>query len=763
MDHAFMGCYSLTTLDLSHFDTSRVRYMNNMFLGCSSLISLNLSNLNLPKIKDMSGVFYGCTKLKYLNIENIKLNNETRIDDIFSFTPLNTMVYCNDERLNYLLENYIPLFVYCYKDISFPNYKMKFYKKDLDLSNYINIETINQMCRIKDDRVNISFIHNESYASIYVSQANFINKENDTEINKTEIIENLIENLININDRTDIDNGTDIVVQKTNILTMTTTYSQKINVKKNQTTIDLGECENLLKTHYNIPSNDSLYIIKLDISEEGMKIPKIEYEVYYPLYNDNLIKLDLSICQYSLVTISIPVSINDDINKYNISSDYYNDICSKTTSESGTDITLKDRKKDFIENNKSLCEEDCDLIDYDYETKKSKCSCLIKIELPLIDDIIFDKNKLLRRFVDIYNIANLNIMKCYKDVFDKKSLKINYGFFIVLCFELVYFTCLFIFIFQSFKQLKFVIHNIIFMIKTTKKNKETKPFNLRKNLIKLDVINTKQLNTIYVEHAMSRIKLDKNNNDSKSDKSKTMIIDTENELNNYESNIIYKDFELNSLNYEDALRIDKRTYIKYYFGLLKINHLLLFSFFTENDFNSRIIKMYLFFFLFDLNLTVNALFFNDDTMHKIYEDEGDYNFVYQLPKIIYSSLISKLINYIIKFLSLTQDKIVEIRQETNKKYLDDKMKKLILTLKIKFIIFFVLTFILLSFSWYYVSCFCGIYINTQIHLIKDTLFSFIMSMIYPFVLYLLPGIFRFCALKKKKSCLYKFSKLLQLI
>ena len=127
---------------------------------------------------------------------------------------------------------------------------------------------------------------------------------------------------------------------------------------------------------------------------------------------------------------------------------------------------------------------------------------------------------------------------------------------------------------------------------------------------------------------MSRIKLDKNNNDSKSDKSKTMIIDIENELNNYKSNIIYKDFELNSLNYEDALIIDKRKYIKYYFGLLKINHLLLFSFFTENDFNSRIIKMFLFFFLFDLNLTVNALFFNDDTMHKIYEDEGDYNFVY---------------------------------------------------------------------------------------------------------------------------------------
>ena len=128
-----------------------------------------------------------------------------------------------------------------------------------------------------------------------------------------------------------------------------------------------------------------------------MTIPKIEYEVYYPLYNNDLVKLDLIICKDIKIAVSIPVYINEDINKYNTSSNYYNDICSKATSKSGTDILLTDRKNEFINNNMSLCEEDCDLIDYDYDTKKAKCSCLTKINVPLIKDIKFvkfDKKKL---------------------------------------------------------------------------------------------------------------------------------------------------------------------------------------------------------------------------------------------------------------------------------------------------------------------------------------------------------------------------------
>ena len=76
-----------------------------------------------------------------------------------------------------------------------------------------------------------------------------------------------------------------------------------------------------------------------------MKIPKIEYEIYCKLNNSNLVQLDKSICKDSKIDIILPVRLDEDINKLNSSSDYYNDICYTTSSESGTDITLEDRKK----------------------------------------------------------------------------------------------------------------------------------------------------------------------------------------------------------------------------------------------------------------------------------------------------------------------------------------------------------------------------------------------------------------------------------
>ena len=143
-----------------------------------------------------------------------------------------------------------------------------------------------------------------------------------------------------------------------------------------------------------------------------MKIPKIEYEIYYPLYNNNLTKLNLSSCKDTKVEISIAVKIDNDLDKYNSSSNYYNDICYKTTSESGTDIILIDRKKEFVDNNMTLCEENCELIEYNYTKEKAKCSCGVKLSIPENYDIKFNKDEFFKNFIDIKNIMNLNILKC---------------------------------------------------------------------------------------------------------------------------------------------------------------------------------------------------------------------------------------------------------------------------------------------------------------------------------------------------------------
>ena len=123
-------------------------------------------------------------------------------------------------------------------------------------------------------------------------------------------------------------------------------------------------------------------------------------------------------------------------------------------------------------------------------------------------------------------------------------------------------------------------------------------------------------------------------------------------------------------------------------------------------------------------------------------------------------MISITINAIISFLSLSEKNIIKIKNKGIGK------EQLIKCLNIKFILFYSISFIFLIFFWYYLGCFCAVYINTQIHLITDTLLSFGLSLLYPFCICLLPGIFRIISLKdsgKGKKFLYIFSKLLQLI
>ena len=225
------------------------------------------------------------------------------------------------------------------------------------------------------------------------------------------------------------------------------------------------------------------------------------------------------------------------------------------------------------------------------------------------------------------------------------------------------------------------------------------------------------------------------------------------------------DYELNSLKYDLALQYDKRNYWEYYISLIKTKELIVFTFFTNTDYNSRMLKIILFLLSFTLFYTVNALFFNDSTMHQIYVDNGKFNFIYQIPKIIYSTLISAFINLLVKALALTEKSIIEIKSKSKKQIIDEKEKKRInIIIKLKIILFYVISSLLYLFFWYYLGCFCAVYENTQTHLIKDTFMSFLLSMIYPLFINMIPGIFRINAIKNKnRRILYKLSQLFQLI
>ena len=228
----------------------------------------------------------------------------------------------------------------------------------------------------------------------------------------------------------------------------------------------------------------------------------------------------------------------------------------------------------------------------------------------------------------------------------------------------------------------------------------------------------------------------------------------------------YIDEEINTLSYNLALQYDKRTYSEYYISLLKTKHNIIFTLFNNNDYNSKIIKIDLFLVGFTTYYTVNALFYNDDTMHKIYESKGKYKIEEQIPIIVCSSIISGILNVFLKLLALSNDAIINFKNDKTKINVNKRENDLKNKLNIKFVLYFLISFLLLSFFWYYISMFCVIYKNTQIHLLKDTIISFTLSMLYPFGIYLIPGIFRISALsnkKNKREFMYNFSKVLQII
>ena len=228
----------------------------------------------------------------------------------------------------------------------------------------------------------------------------------------------------------------------------------------------------------------------------------------------------------------------------------------------------------------------------------------------------------------------------------------------------------------------------------------------------------------------------------------------------------YNAQELNNMDYKLALKYDNRTFSEYYCSLIKRKNNFIFSFFYNNDYNSKIIKIDLFFISFIISFTVNALFFNDNTMHKIYEGKGKFQFIYQLPQIIYSSLISVVFNTLLKLLALSESDILTLKGKKENKDLNKKEEELNKKLQIKFILYFLISTLLLLLFWYYLLMFCAIYKNTQLHLIKDTLISFGLSLPYPFGINLLPGFFRIPSLSNKKGnrkYLYSISKILQLL
>ena len=798
MDYMFFGCFSLISLELSSFDTSNVIFMNSMFESCSELRTLDLSYFNSEKVENMNFMFSNCINLRYINFYNYSNECSPTTKDIFFSTP-DTLIICikdgspilsylsprqciindcskkinNFHKLTYdnriclndceddKIYNYQYNDDYCYDKCPKGTHSNKNNIHLCQMNEYecfedypfliIEYNTCTAECNGKDFFNDICTLNNLDN----ITQSILI--ESIKKAVEEGLMDDLIEDIINKEKH-------DIIKKRYNILyQITSAYNQNNNEYKNLSTIKLGELENIIKDKYNISINESLIIFKIEKYIEGILIPLIEYEIFNPETKEIIDLKNFQNINLNII-ISIPISIKENIlYKYDPNNRYYNDICYTYTTERGTDLTLFDRQNEFNKENYSFCFKNCLYSGYDLVNKKVICEC--RIEGLLINN----SYDFLNKFEISMKATNFYILKCYKLLFSKEGLIKNFFNYIILLIIILYIAAS---IYFYRKGLDFIWDEINEVIEN--KTLESK-YDINSKKVEKEISKDNSTAVFSSQKNQTEKTLKKNiynstinYNDSKSElqnKIKSFLINksAKQEIkkdNENEKSIEYIEIEINSFKFEDAVENDRRTYFQFYISLIKEKHILFFTFYKNKDYNSQIIKVCFLFFSLSIFLVVNAFFFNDLILHRIYYDYGKFNFIYILPQILYSIIITSIINEILKKISLSHPNILGIKNESNKYNLEGKILTELKRIIIKFTCFFIFGIIFLIIFWYYLSCFCAVFKNTQIYFIKTIIIGYILSLIYPFIYFLLPGIFRIPAIKFSGICFYKISQIL---
>ena len=402
--------------------------------------------------------------------------------------------------------------------------------------------------------------------------------------------------------------------------------------------------------------------------------------------------------------------------------------------------------------------------------------------------------------------TNYKVMICYNLVFNFKIFCHNYGSILTLILFIVYLCFMIYAIFRGLAPIKINVSKLIFeedklnnlnksnLLKYSRKSLKSK-LNLKekeeknghnppkKGQVRKSKIETNNL----VTEKMEFVETPKNDRDKKrkiskvKPSAKTLLADVNNieitkadkeKRNNVDgtkddSNQKNLDnFELNNLEFKDACKLDKRTFCKTYWSVLMREHVALLTFFAWKDYNLFYIKFDKFLILFCTDMTMNGLFFVHESMHKKYTDNEDSSFVDKIPQLLFSLLVSHAMEVILCFLSMTDKHIYEIKALPKLEQNDQLMFDIVDKIRKKLIAFFVFTFLVFLFHWYFISAFCAVYQNTQVIFLRDSGISILTSLIDPFLIYGATTLLRYFSLlkccKKKACCLYKVSDIFPL-
>ena len=270
----------------------------------------------------------------------------------------------------------------------------------------------------------------------------------------------------------------------------------------------------------------------------------------------------------------------------------------------------------------------------------------------------------------------------------------------------------------------------------------------------------------------TKLNLDENFNMSKDILSKNKIIsESFKDLKEEDLNIKidieeYLSTDLDDMDFDDAIKRDQRKFSTYLYDKLKSSQIILNTFYNEEPLRPKPIKILLFILDIDLYFLVNGLFFNEEYISEIYHLEEEETFFSFIPRcwnrFLYATLVGGTVNYVIDCFFIDEKKIKGIfkREKENTLFLKYETISIIKELNKRYSCFIILSFVVTTFTWYYVSCFNYVYKYSRNEWIKSTIVIIIVMQLISVLTCLLESIIRFLGFKLKSEKIYKISLLL---
>ena len=501
------------------------------------------------------------------------------------------------------------------------------------------------------------------------------------------------------------------------------------------------------------------------------------------------------------------------INIFNISDEFYTDICYPFDSPINKDITLKDRLLTFYPNI-TLCEKNCENIGINLTDMTANCKCKFN---DIINNQLFKDNVLINSFtneiLEYISQSNIEVVKCYKYIL--KYFKKSFGGYITIFFI---FIQIILTIFYYRIDL-FNIKNYIFKLtsqylsylpqnnnnlkderksysrkSTIKKYKERKSHIFAKdsktnlnndNSSNIDLNRMKSckyisgINNKLIIRKSKKLKtneIKRNTMKESTRKTKKKDLNT----NNYISleNIKNKnkgmgtDFEkyikipLDNLPYDDAIKKDKRKFCFYLCYSIKNRQIIANIFFEKDHINTRTIKLMMFDLDIILYFVINALFYNEDYVSEVYHLKGKENFFSffsrSIYRFLYATLVNIILNIIVEFFMINENKLKGIfrREKENENILKSEVLFLAKKISKNNLLFIIILFILYFLFLFYILCFNYVYPNMQIEWIKSSIAIIIIMQLLSIFSIIAESILRYMSFFFKSEKLYKASKLL---